>query len=355
MASGSNAELAAPEFRVRVNGRDLPPDAETDVKTVIVHEDVDAPSMCSFEIVNWDEDQQKVKWSDSDDFKPGVEVEILIGYRDSVVKVFNGEITGLELKIHGRETLLLRVRCHDRRHRLMRGKKSATYVSMKDSDIASQIASKAGLSPQTDDTSVQHEHIYQHNQTDLEFLIERAARINFEVVVDEKKLLFRPRKNDQGEVVTLDREMDIVEFYPRLTTMNQVAEIGLRGWDPEKKEAIAAKASAGQENSKMGGASSGPSMAKEIFGAAVALSISRPVANQAEADQFSKGRLNEMALAFITGDGVAIGNPKLRAGKVIKIVGLGKRFSGQYYLTSVMHTYSGKGYRTAFSVRRNAA
>src|SRR5215831_534062 len=102
MASGSNAELAAPEFRVRVNGRDLPPDAETDVKTVIVHEDVDAPSMCSFEIVNWDEDQQKVKWSDSDDFKPGVEVEILIGYRDSVVKVFNGEITGLELKIHGR-------------------------------------------------------------------------------------------------------------------------------------------------------------------------------------------------------------------------------------------------------------
>src|SRR4051794_15864568 len=110
MANGNSKEKAAPEFKVRVNGTDLSPETETDIKTVAVHEDVDIPGMCSFEMVNWDADHQKMKWSDSDDFKEGVAVEVLIGFRDSVEKVFSGEITGLELKIHGRESPQLRVR-----------------------------------------------------------------------------------------------------------------------------------------------------------------------------------------------------------------------------------------------------
>jgi phage protein D len=62
-----------------------------------------------------------------------------------------------------------------------------------------------------------------------------------------------------------------------------------------------------------------------------------------------------MALGFITGEGVAIGNTDLRAGTVVKFAGLGQRFSGSYYVTSTVHTYSpSRGYRTEFSVRRNA-
>jgi phage protein D len=355
MANGSSAEKAAPEFRLRVNGSDLPPQTQTDIKSVAVHEDTDIPGMFTFDMVNWDADHLKMKWSDSDDFKEGVSVEILIGYRDAMEKIFSGEITGLELRIHGRETPLLRVRGYDRRHRLMRGKKSATYLQVKDSDIASQIANKAGLSPQAEDTLIKHEHVYQHNQTDLEFLTERAARINYEVVADDKKLIFRNRKNNQSETLTLDREMDLIEFYPRLTTMNQVGEIGLRSWDPVNKEAITSTASAGQENATMGGSISGPSSVSQTFGFSAAASVTRPVAGQEEADQFSKARLNEMALAFIMGDGVAIGQPKIRAGSVVKIVGLGKRFSGLYYITSTIHTYApSRGYRTAFTVRRNA-
>jgi phage protein D len=355
MADASNIEQPAPEFRLRVNGRDLPPESETDVKNVAVHEDLDLPGMFTFDMVNWDANQLKMKWSDSDDFRPGVSVEILMGYRDTVEKIFTGEITGCELRIHGRETPLVRVRGHDRRHRLMRGKKSAVYLQMKDSDIVSQIANRAGLSPETDDTSVQHEHVFQHNQTDLEFLTERAARINYEVVVDDRKLLFRRRKNDQSEALTLDREMDLIEFYPRLTTMNQAGEISLRSWDAGNKAVITSTAAAGQENSKMGGSTSGPSLVNGAFGSSTGLSVRHPVATQEEADQFTKARLNDMALAFITGDGVSVGKPKLRAGTVVKIVGLGNRFSGLYYVTSTVHIYTGsRGYRTGFSFRRNA-
>jgi phage protein D len=351
----SEAERAAPEFRLRVNGRDLPPETQTDVTSIAMHEDLDLPGMFTFDMINWDANKLKVKWSDSEDFKPGVSVDILMGYRDQAEKIFSGEITGCELRIHGRETPLLRLRGYDRRHRLMRGRKSAVYHRMKDSDIASQIANHAGLRPETDDTSVQHEHIYQHNQTDLEFLNERASLLDYEVLVDDRKLLFRRRRNDQSEALTLDREVDLIEFYPRLTTMNQVGEISLRSWDAGNKAVITSSASAGQENAKMGGSTSGPSMASGTFGSSTGVSVRRPVDTQEEADQFTKARLNDMALSFVTGDGVCIGKPKLRAGTVIKIAGLGDRFSGLYYVISTVHSYTGsRGYRTGFTFRRNS-
>ena len=46
----------------------------------------------------------------------------------------------------------------------------------------------------------------------------------------------------------------------------------------------------------------------------------------------------------------------LAAGKVIKIEGLGRRFSGLYYVTATSHTYTpAAGYRTAITVKRNAS
>ena len=62
-----------------------------------------------------------------------------------------------------------------------------------------------------------------------------------------------------------------------------------------------------------------------------------------------------MALAYISGEGLCIGRTDLRAGKVIKIEGLGRRFSGLYYVTATRHTYTpAAGYRTAITVKRNA-
>jgi phage protein D len=62
-----------------------------------------------------------------------------------------------------------------------------------------------------------------------------------------------------------------------------------------------------------------------------------------------------MALTYVEGFGTCIGDPELRAGTLVEIEGLGKRFSGSYYVTSTEHSYKPSiGYRTAFSVRRNA-
>ena len=54
----------------------------------------------------------------------------------------------------------------------------------------------------------------------------------------------------------------------------------------------------------------------------------------------------------LTGTGTTIGDPRIRAGKVIGLDGLGDQFGGLYRVTSATHTIDSGGYRTAFEVRK---
>ncbi|MEN8260060.1 MAG: contractile injection system protein, VgrG/Pvc8 family [Pseudomonadota bacterium] len=288
-------------------------------------------------------------------FKEGNPVEIQIGYRDNLETLFKGEITGLEPEFPNGDPPILVVRGYDRRHRLMRTDKTRSFVNMKDSDVASQIAGEAGLTPEVEDTQVTLDYVLQHNQTDLEFLQERARRIGYEVVVSGGSLHFRKRRNDRGADLTLTRQVELLEFYPRLTTLSQVEEVVVRGWNPKEKKEFVASSKAGDESSRMGGDASGPATVRRAFGGTGGVSVATPVESQAEADQIARRGYEEMALRYVSGDGVCIGQPDLRAGQVVDIQGLGKRFSGSYYVTSTEHTYKRSiGYRTAFSARRNS-
>jgi phage protein D len=106
----------------------------------------------------------------------------------------------------------------------------------------------------------------------------------------------------------------------------------------------------------MGGQRSGGRIAHAAFGAAAELISVQPVMTQAEADQLARARLNHRALGLIEGQGVCYGRTDLRAGAVIRIEGVGRRFSGLYYVTGAIHRYTRqRGYQTHFAVRRNAS
>jgi phage protein D len=298
----------------------------------------------------------RVKWIDEDLFRAGNAVEISMGYRDRLRPLFAGEVTGLEPEFRMGEPPLLVVRGHDRCHRLMRGRKTRTFLNMKDSDIASRIAGDAGLSPLVEDSAVTLDYVIQHNQTDLEFLGGRARRIGYELVVADRTLQFRPRRHGESEVLTLNREVELLEFNPRLSTLRQAPQVELRAWSPKEKCEIISRAGPADESAQMAGETFGPAAAQDAFGDSRLVSVCAPVQGQDEADQLASGKLREMALDYISGDGLCIGEPELRAGTVVKIEGLGSRFSGRYYVTSTDHSLKpGSGYRTAFSVRRNAS
>src|SRR5262249_53776690 len=156
-------------------------------------------------------------------------------YRDNMKTLFKGEITGLEPEFPKDQSPTLTVRGYDRRHRLMARRKTRTFLKMKDSEIASQIAGDFGLTPETEDSRVAHDYVLQHSQTDCAFLQERSRRIGYELVGTDRALHCRARKSDGSGLLTLPREAELRESQARLTTMKQLEEVHVLGWNAKDK------------------------------------------------------------------------------------------------------------------------
>ncbi len=351
----SGEALLNPNIKILVQGKPLTPEVEADFVSATVSEDLEAPSMFELKFVTWDVEKQEFTWIDQEVFELGDTVEIQMGYKKDLQTVMVGEITGLEPEFFQDETPILVVRGHDFRHRLLRGRQTKSFTQMKDSEIVSQIAKGKGLTPKVEDTKVKLEYVLQHNQTDWEFVQERAARLGYEVAVDNKTLYFRPPDNGEQKLLTLTYGDDLDEFFPRLSTMNQVYQVKVQGWLPKEKKPILGKAAVGKEGGTMKGSTSGAKEVQKAFGLSSDTIVNQSVSSKAEADRMALGQFKERLLDYITGEGTCQGYPNLRAGKVIEIAGVGKKFGGLYYLMTVEHSYSeSQGYQTFFTVRRNA-
>lgn len=338
---------------VLIDGTPLSNEATAHLVEVTVDEDVSMPSLFTLRFVEAGDLRRPFRWVDDESlFAIGNVVEIRFAHAGAMEKLIDGEMTALEPDFAAGGRPSLTVRGYDRRHRLQRGHKTRTFLHLKDSDIAAQIAGEAGLSAQATDSSVILDYVLQNNCTDLDFLDERAAQITYEVAVANKTLFFRPAGNAGSEALNLTLYEDLAEFSPRLSTAGQVGKVTVRGWDPKNKETI--ESTADHPSSRMGGRRSGAELVA-AFGAAALVEVGRPVTSRAEADQVAQGLFNRAALELIVGEGACDGRVDLHAGKVIGLRGLGQRFSGSYYVTRAIHRYAADlGYETRFQARRTA-
>jgi phage protein D len=356
MVQAPSNQPPRPTFAVSLNGAPVGTDLSMWITSVVVEDELDIPGMFTIELISKQTLDGPVPWTDDPRLVLGAEVEISLGWDDVLESLMVGEITALEPNFVKDQAPKLVVRGFDRRHRLNRTRRTRSFVGQKDSDIVAQIASQVGIAVQATDSGVTHEYVVQASQTDLEFLQQRARRMRYELAMSGEVMLFRPAANAGSTVATLELGDDeLLDFQPRMSLL-PLTGVTVVGWDQKEKQIITASAGSGAEVSKMEGTQSGATVAEALLGSEVETLIRTPVASQAEADQIAVGRFNEAVLDFIRGEGRALGRTDLRAGNVIRLSGLGARFSGQYYLTSVTHYYSsGSGYYTDFRAQRNAS
>jgi phage protein D len=102
----------------------------------------------------------------------------------------------------------------------------------------------SNLSNGTIDTSgAPHDYVFQENQTNMEFLRERAARIGFELFIQDGKLNFR-KPSKVGDPLALKWLKDLHSFRVRVSSAEQVSEVEVRGWDYTRKRPIVETANA---------------------------------------------------------------------------------------------------------------
>lgn len=196
-----------------------------------------------------------------------------------------------------------------------------------------------------------HAYVLQDNRTDWEFLQDRAQRNGLELQVQGKKLVMKAPPSIEAEGVDLTYGDNLLSFRAQLTASEQVKEVEVRGWDPLKKEEIVGTAKRGEVTTEVEERSSGGDTAKKSFNDSAKVVIAREhIVNLTQATALAQAALNELEQAFITAEGEAIGDPRLRLGSELKIQNAGQRFSGSYFVTAVTHSYGQDGYRNHFSI-----
>jgi phage protein D len=266
------------------------------------------------------------------------------------VEMMTGEITSLDLTFEDHS--FMEIRGYDRLHRLRFGTMRRSFKDMKDSDIASSIASELSLTPNVEDTGTVYPHVFQNNQTNYEFLLERSKRIGYEMFVDDRTFIYRKSQEDKKPDFILEYGVDLQSFFVQIKALTEGSEVEVRGWDIKNKDKITSTVSGGSEKTTMAGKESGYKLSEKAFGTSPVSVIDDLIVDETDAENIATALYNLILKEFLTGEGKCDGKPEIRAGKTIEIKGLGERLNGIYYVVSTVHAIKEGVYTTSFKVWR---
>lgn len=273
--------------------------------------------------------------------------------------LLSGEVTALETELGGDGAYTV-VRGLDHSHRLFRGRRVEAYLQSTAADIARTVAGRAGLKAgRIDAPGPVLEHVAQDGVNDWDFLRRLADESGAVLDVTEGALHFTTatdaadapsgKGGARQDPLVVEKGVNLVALRGTVTSADQVPDVEVRGWDVDGKREIVAVAPAKTSSAVLEG--TGPTDLATTF------KSPRYVARATVFDQPARCEAAATALAahlaggFAELDGVARGNPRLRSGAAVSLVGVGAPFEGRYTLSSSRHDFSPEtGYRTSFTV-----
>jgi phage protein D len=358
-------DFYVPYFQVKVAGRPQGQDVVRDILQVSYKDNIQEIDSFDITINNWDAESRDFKYSDGDLFDPGKELELWMGYygKDRLRLMVRGQITALRPAFPASGGSTLSISGLNVLHKLRTKQESQSYVGMTDSQIATQVAARLAVAIRTDSAADEkpYDFIFQDNQYDIIFLMERARRVGYDLFVEEQgqngqasqpQLRFGRSLNVRQITYQLTYGRSLIEFKPDLTTANQVGEVTVRGWDAVKKEKIEKTATRSDIAIKGVGPKGNQAAIEQSFNQRKEIVATKPIESPEEAKTLAVRTLEENAKDMVKGSGSTVGLPDLRAGSVVQIDGLGTRFSGRHFVTSTTHTIGDGGYTTQFECRR---
>ena len=348
--------VVSPEFQITVNKKALTGQFLSALQSLKVEEEINLPSMFSFNINIVNPKDNSWQGVNLDTFAPGDVVQISMGLKKPEVLIV-GEISALDPTFGPCSSL--DVRGYDGLYRLSFGEFTRTFQNQTDGQIAAKMAKEAGLTPKTETPKLTQTTVYQKEISNYNFLLKRIQLYAFEIMVRDKDFIFRASKEGGPPVFTLDYAKDLDEIQLNLRVLTKGSKYEVLGWDAKKGKVIKGEVTGGGSSAKMGGKETGYDVSKDYFDVQrkdPSSKVSAPFYNIQDAasaktiaDGLSQSELNQ----FIEGEGTCEGNPKVRAGINIGLAGLSQRFNGTYYVTAATHSIDDEnGYVTTFKVRR---
>ena len=331
------------KFETTVDGQVLPAHLDAAVLQLTVENSVKLPD--SFSIAFRDPHREVLEAAKVT-IGSKVEIRVFSETAPQGEKLVAGEVTAVEAELDSEATVTV-VRGLDLSHRLSRGRVTESYANVTYSDVATKVARRAGLETgAVDPTKTVHDHVSQGNVTDWDFLNGLAREVGFHVGVIDGKFEFRKPKDSSaapsaGSYTSLDplqlvMGKDLLRFRAVVRSSEQVSEVQVRGWDMKQKKAVVGTAPAKTTSAVIG---TTPTDLAGKFASRPYVGVDVPYDKQSEVDAAAAALAEDVASSFAEFEGVARGNPQIRAGRAVSLSLVKAPFDGKYSVTSSRHTY----------------
>jgi hypothetical protein len=330
----------------------------------------------------------RLQWLDHPLLETDTRLELDLGYAPAELEtVFVGEITGLEASFPSAGSPQVTVVAHDFLQRLTVGTKDRAFVlslpcfgkfPLPDEAITSLVALTNGLVPAIDSVGsalsflallvayaldpveAKREIRVQQEQSDFDFLTMLAKENGWELFIDHTRepkgfvLRFEFLMGGFTPEVVLEWGRSLIDFTPRVSTVGQVGAVATRIWISAIQSEFVVLLGWDFDRAAFDlQIYPGLGDLDAILGSDRARGVLRIEAlGPASAPKTILSELLPRLNSRLTGSGTTIGNPAIKAGRVIGVEGLGGEFGGLYRVTSASHTIDGGGFRTAFEARK---
>ncbi len=349
MPDGSGSIQGA-VVKLSINDTELPTDQLAALTSATVDQRLNLPAACTVVITPLDYDSLSAKAMDYGTFGLGGAMTLAMGFGDPVA-MFSGKVAALEPTLSAGKRAM-QVTGYDALFDLDFGSAAKVFYDSTDSQIAEQVITAGGFTPEADPTEALYPYVLQNNISNYRMLLSRAARLNFELSAWQDTVSFRASRVGDVTVASLEYGAGLIDFRARVRALKRGSSVTRRGWDPKAKQVVTGTTSSGAPSDLMGGEQTGYE-ASSNFPSSAVTGPNGSITDSQIATSLAQGVYETGLDDFIEGSGECNGTPAITPGANVEIKGVGDRFDGPYYVTAAVHAYDTRtGYRTRFEVRR---
>ncbi len=374
-------DVYQPTFVIEIEGKRLSKDITHEITSFVFEDNEEELDVMELSITD-----RYLQFVDDPLFQEGNEIVARFGYVDNLSPKKVAVIKEIDYDFPDGGDPTIQLKAYDKGHKLTGRQIQRVWQKPAPgilySEIAEQIAREHGLTPVVTKTMGRHLRVAQGNKSDAQFLKELAAKsrdrdgkgvTGYVFYVQDDELHFHPRKLYERPALILeyftDREGVLRSFKPSTQSQSVKGagtEAKATGVDPRRKSHVEHKAnnattpdrtSLGKKTYLVDGNTGEGKFRKQESGK-IAPSFERSEGfheepRQEPAQDKAESHFKNAEMKQVEATATTIGIPALVAKQNIEVRGVGGKFSGTYYCTSVRHIF-GDGYSCELKLKRNA-
>ncbi|MEO9964775.1 MAG: type VI secretion system tip protein VgrG [Reichenbachiella sp.] len=325
----SNTDLTT--FTILLEGTKI--DESYEVMSIKTEKTVNKISTAYITLLDGSAAESDFAVSNKADFLPGAEIEIKAGYHSVEETIYKGIIVkhGISASDSASE---LQLECRDKAVKLTVGRKNLYFLDKKDSDIISAIISGAGLTADVDATTYQHASMIQYDSTDWDFLMTRADSNGLIVLVDDGKVSVKVPDTSPEVVLSVGYGGSILEFSAEIDAVSQIKSAKGYAWDSATQKVVNGTGKSAVKNT----GNLTADKLSDVVGLKEYAVQSSGIMDANDLKSWAVAMDTRSKLATTQGSVKFQGNSKVKPGVMLGLEGVGERFNGNVFVSSVTHT-----------------